>query len=95
MLIVHYRESSNPLTESIAFGFSRYICVGGHFADISLWSIFSKVLAVFNLLRSKEANGVEISVTVEEIDEWYRRGNHFSGLGLPCIRYLISDIGVR
>ncbi|KAG6377607.1 cytochrome P450 [Boletus reticuloceps] len=48
--------------ESIAFGFGRRICVGRHFADTSLWSIFSKVLTIFNLLRPVDENGEEMNV---------------------------------
>lgn len=47
---------------SIAFGFGRRICVGRHFADTSLWSVFSKVLYTFNVLRPKDENGAEIVV---------------------------------
>lgn len=38
--------------EHIAFGFSRRICVGRHFADASTLSAIVKVLAVFSLETS-------------------------------------------
>ncbi|KAI9459790.1 cytochrome P450 [Boletus coccyginus] len=48
--------------ESAAFGFGRRICVGRHFADTSMWSVISKVLAAFTILKALDENGVEIPV---------------------------------
>ena len=48
--------------EHIAFGFGRRICVGRHFADMSVWSVMAKVLAAFKVLRPLDENGVEIPV---------------------------------
>ncbi|KAG9315905.1 cytochrome P450 [Chiua virens] len=49
-------------TDGIAFGFGRRQCVGRHFADNSVWSIVSKVLATFNILRPVDENGLEVDV---------------------------------
>jgi cytochrome P450 len=48
--------------DHIAYGFGRRICVGRHFADMSVWSAMAKVLAVFKILRPLDENGVEITV---------------------------------
>lgn len=48
--------------EHLAFGFGRRICPGRYFADASVWSVISAVLAVFHISKSKDANGVEIPV---------------------------------
>lgn len=48
--------------DQLAFGFGRRICPGRHFADASVWTIVSNVLAVFSILKAKDANGVEIPV---------------------------------
>ncbi|KAN0084464.1 Cytochrome P450 [Tylopilus felleus] len=49
-------------TEHIAFGFGRRICVGRHFADMTVWMAIAKLLAVFKILRALDENGVEIPV---------------------------------
>jgi len=48
--------------EHIAFGFSRRMCVGRHFANTSVWSVMANVLAVFDILRPLDENGVDIPV---------------------------------
>ena len=48
--------------EHIAFGFGRRICVGRHFADTSVWGVIAKVLAMFEILKPLDENGVEIPV---------------------------------
>ncbi|KAF9235569.1 cytochrome P450 [Melanogaster broomeanus] len=47
---------------NIVFGFGRRICVGRHFADVSLWSVMSKVLSVYKLSKPRDANGKEVRV---------------------------------
>jgi cytochrome P450 len=49
-------------TEHLAFGFGRRMCAGKHFADMAVWSIMVKVLAVFKILRPLDENGIEIPV---------------------------------
>ncbi|KAF9222448.1 cytochrome P450 [Gyrodon lividus] len=46
---------------NIAFGFGRRICVGRHFANLSLWSAMSTILAVFKLSLPKDEDGREVS----------------------------------
>lgn len=46
----------------IAYGFGRRMCVGRHFADTSVWSTIAKVLAVFQISKPLDENGVEITV---------------------------------
>lgn len=48
--------------ENIAFGFGRRICAGRDFANVSIWSVIAKVLAVFTILKPLDENGVEIPV---------------------------------
>ncbi|KAF8546671.1 cytochrome P450 [Imleria badia] len=47
---------------NIVFGFGRRICVGRHFADTSVWSVISKVLAAFMILKPLDENGADIPV---------------------------------
>ncbi|KAF9235572.1 cytochrome P450 [Melanogaster broomeanus] len=48
--------------ENLAFGFGRRICVGRHFADVSLWSAMAQVLSVFKLSKPHDENGTEVPV---------------------------------
>ena len=48
--------------DHIAYGFGRRMCIGRHFADMSVWSVMAKVLAVFNVLRPLDEKGAEIPV---------------------------------
>jgi len=48
--------------EHIAFGFGRRICVGRHFADLSVWSVIVKILATFTIEKARDENGVEIPI---------------------------------
>ncbi|KAF9230214.1 cytochrome P450, partial [Melanogaster broomeanus] len=50
---------------NIAFGFGRRICVGRHFADVTLWSAMSMILALFKLSVPKDEDGKEVSVNPE------------------------------
>ncbi|KAF9235264.1 cytochrome P450 [Melanogaster broomeanus] len=45
----------------IAFGFGRRICAGRHFADVTLWSAMSTILALFKLSVPKDEGGNEVS----------------------------------
>ncbi|KAF8553335.1 cytochrome P450, partial [Imleria badia] len=49
-------------TKHLTFGFGRRICPGRHFADTSIWSAISTVLAMFCISKPNDANGVEIPV---------------------------------
>jgi len=49
-------------TEHLVFGFGRRICPGRYFADTSIWSAISNVLALFCISKCKDHNGVEIPV---------------------------------
>ncbi|KAF9237852.1 cytochrome P450 [Melanogaster broomeanus] len=49
----------------IAFGHGRRICVGRHFADVTLWSAMSMVLALFKLSVPKDEDGKEVSFEPE------------------------------
>ena len=51
--------------ENIAFGYGRRICVGRHFADASIWSAMTKILAVFMILKPLDENGAEIPVELK------------------------------
>ena len=48
--------------EHIVFGFGRRICPGKHFADMSMWGVIVKVLAVFKILKPLDKKGAEIPV---------------------------------
>ncbi|KAF9238245.1 cytochrome P450 [Melanogaster broomeanus] len=65
--------------ENIAFGFGRRICVGRHFADVSLWSAMSKVLSVFKLSKPHAEDGAEI-----QIDATLSSGVGGRALPFPC-----------
>ncbi|KAF9237857.1 cytochrome P450 [Melanogaster broomeanus] len=45
----------------IAFGHGRRICAGRHFADITLWSAMSMILALFKLSVPKDEDGKDVS----------------------------------
>ena len=47
-------------TDNITFGFGRRMCVGKNFADLSVWNVIDKFLAVFNILKPLDENGVGI-----------------------------------
>ncbi|KAH7913775.1 cytochrome P450 [Hygrophoropsis aurantiaca] len=44
-------------TSRILFGFGRRNCVGRHFADISLWSTITLMLATFKFSKAKDTDG--------------------------------------
>ncbi|KAF9237851.1 cytochrome P450 [Melanogaster broomeanus] len=46
---------------NIAFGFGRRICVGRHFADITLWSAMAMILALFKVSVPKDEDGKEVA----------------------------------
>ncbi|KAF9237858.1 cytochrome P450 [Melanogaster broomeanus] len=48
-----------------AFGYGRRICVGRHFADVTLWSAMSTILALFKLSVPKDEDGREVSFEAE------------------------------
>ncbi|KAG9315904.1 cytochrome P450 [Chiua virens] len=85
-------------TDGIAFGFGRRQCVGRHFGDNSLWSIVSKVLATFNILRPVDENGLEVDVkqkftsgiAVHPVPFAYRIEPRVPGLDLVQLEQLIS-----
>lgn len=47
-------------TEHITFGFGRRMCVGRHFADISVWIVIANFLAAFKILKPLDEDGVEM-----------------------------------
>uniref|UniRef100_A0A8H8CFI8 Uncharacterized protein n=1 Tax=Psilocybe cubensis TaxID=181762 RepID=A0A8H8CFI8_PSICU len=49
----------------LAFGFGRRICVGKHIASSTLWLMMVSVLACFNIVKAKDANGNEIDINNE------------------------------
>ena len=51
--------------EHLAFGFGRRMCAGKHFADMAVWSIMAKVLAVFTILPPLDENGIEIPIELK------------------------------
>ncbi|KAF9237853.1 cytochrome P450 [Melanogaster broomeanus] len=55
----------------IAFGHGRRICVGRHFADVTLWSAMSMVLALFKLSVPKDEDGKEVSYDL--VRNWLER----------------------
>jgi len=52
---------------SNVFGFGRRICAGMHVADSALWIAMATSLAVLDILREVDENGVEIEPQVEFI----------------------------
>ncbi|KAG9313615.1 cytochrome P450 [Chiua virens] len=49
-------------TDRIVFGFGRRMCAGRHFAEISVWSVMVRVLAVFKILKPLDETGSEVVV---------------------------------
>ncbi|KIJ15631.1 hypothetical protein PAXINDRAFT_114873 [Paxillus involutus ATCC 200175] len=45
---------------NIAFGYGRRICVGKDFADVTIWSAMSTILALFKLSLPKDEDGKEM-----------------------------------
>ncbi|KAL5536335.1 hypothetical protein ACEPAF_156 [Sanghuangporus sanghuang] len=50
---------------AIVFGFGRRICPGRHFAEADLWLAIANILAVFDILPTKDQNGADIIPKVE------------------------------
>ena len=50
------------IMEHLTFGFGRRICPGRHFADTSIWSSISTMLAIFDISKPKDVDGMEIPV---------------------------------
>ncbi|KAF9235276.1 cytochrome P450 [Melanogaster broomeanus] len=46
---------------NITFGHGRRMCAGRHFADVTLWSAMSLILALFKLSAPKDEHGNEVS----------------------------------
>ncbi|KAN0084466.1 Cytochrome P450 [Tylopilus felleus] len=65
--------------DHIAYGFGRRMCIGRHFADMSVWSVMAKVLAVFNVLRPLDEKGAEIPVEAR-----FAGGNAVHPLPFKC-----------
>lgn len=49
----------------LAFGFGRRICPGMHLADNSIFITVASILAVFNIIKYRDVNGVELTPTVD------------------------------
>ncbi|KAL5492942.1 hypothetical protein ACEPAI_4390 [Sanghuangporus weigelae] len=50
---------------AIVFGFGRRICPGRHFAEADLWLAIANILAVYDILPTKDENGADILPKVE------------------------------
>ncbi|KAF9235265.1 cytochrome P450 [Melanogaster broomeanus] len=61
------------------FGFGRRICVGRHFADVTLWSAMSTILALFKLSVPKDEDGNEVS-----LEPQWKSGISTYPLPFPC-----------
>ncbi|QRV89144.1 cytochrome P450 family protein [Ceratobasidium sp. AG-Ba] len=54
-------DNPPPGPENYAFGFGRRICPGLHVAQNSLWIILSNIIVNFDILKAKDARGMEIT----------------------------------
>ncbi|KZS91604.1 cytochrome P450 [Sistotremastrum niveocremeum HHB9708] len=50
-----------PDPRNFVFGFGRRVCAGMYFAEVTLFLQISSILATFNILKEKDADGVEIT----------------------------------
>ena len=51
-------------TLSLAFGIGKRICPGRHLVDATVFIVASSVLSVFNVMKMKDKNGLEIPVKI-------------------------------
>jgi cytochrome P450 len=64
---------------NIAFGYGRRICVGKDFADVTIWSAMSTILALFKLSLPKDEDGKEMPFEpkwVTGITSWVFAAGH-------------------
>ncbi|KAI4205215.1 MAG: hypothetical protein LQ350_000537 [Teloschistes chrysophthalmus] len=54
-----------PDLSELAFGYGRRACAGRFFADANVYIIVVQLLAVFSIKKAKDAQGVEIPVTLD------------------------------
>ncbi|KZT34820.1 cytochrome P450 [Sistotremastrum suecicum HHB10207 ss-3] len=54
-------KSIQPDPRSFVFGFGRRVCAGMYFAEVTLFLQISSILATFDTLKEKDADGVEIT----------------------------------
>ncbi|ETN38214.1 uncharacterized protein HMPREF1541_06245 [Cyphellophora europaea CBS 101466] len=50
-----------PDPKAICFGFGRRICPGRHVADLTLWLEIASSLFAFDIRKTRDANGIEIT----------------------------------
>ncbi|KAL8672378.1 MAG: hypothetical protein Q9168_003151 [Polycauliona sp. 1 TL-2023] len=58
---------SEPDPSELAFGYGRRSCAGRFFADASVYITVVQMLAVFQINKARDGNGVEIPVTLESV----------------------------
>ncbi|KAL8928315.1 MAG: hypothetical protein Q9172_000999 [Xanthocarpia lactea] len=56
-----------PDPSELAFGYGRRSCAGRFFADASVYITIVQMLAVFHINKAKDAQGVEIPVTLDVV----------------------------
>ncbi|KAL8774150.1 MAG: hypothetical protein Q9209_001258 [Squamulea sp. 1 TL-2023] len=56
-----------PDPSELAFGYGRRSCAGRFFADASVYITIVQMLAVFRIEKARDANGVEIPVTLDVV----------------------------
>ncbi len=58
---------NNPDPSQLAFGYGRRSCAGRFFADASVYIAVAQLLSVFKIRKAKDAQGIEIPVTLKAI----------------------------
>jgi len=60
----HLGEKPQPDPFKFVFGFGRRVCPGAHLAQMSLFLNMSNILAVFNVSKSLDKNGMEVEPNI-------------------------------
>ncbi|KAK7037749.1 hypothetical protein VNI00_010710 [Paramarasmius palmivorus] len=63
-----FLNTQGNISDIIAYGFGRRVCVGRHLADAILWLTFASVLACFNIEKEKDEHGNEIDIPEQYSD---------------------------
>ncbi|KAF9463358.1 cytochrome P450 [Collybia nuda] len=62
----------------LVFGFGRRICPGRHFAEASIWSMTSSIIATFDISKSVERQGGEVTPPFDVTSGFIRHPKPFS-----------------